>query len=295
MARKHNIIVNVMSPSLCKEALSLFDSRFIVNFKYKDENAEVIIAKTEIYNKAVLDDYKKLKLISRMGVGIDNIDIKECKRRNIVVKKLGSECSHSVVEYVMCQMIFALRKLRLYDSKSLTEFTKYMGRDLISSSVGIIGYGNIGSLLASYLEDKVNTLSVYDIDKNIDIPFNYQSDLECVYKSDIVTFHIPLKEGKVNNTNLITSKELNQFKSDAIIINTSRGGIINEGDLANWLTRNPNATAIIDTWSTEPNINKSGLYYLNNVIKTPHIGAYTSYTRKQMEIASVKNIIDMYE
>ncbi len=258
----------------------------------KKENPDIIIAGTENYNKEVLDNAPNLKLISRVGVGFDNIDFNETNKRNIIVTYTPDAPSNAVAELTICQMLNLLRKVPTVNKT----WNRYIGRELSDCNVGIIGYGRIGSLVANKLNRFNTNIYINDIDKNVMNRAKVYSSAIPIEKNDlfevcdIITIHIPLNS---NNVNYITKKELSLMKKDVCLINTSRGGILNENDVFNWLNNNENVSAAIDVFETEPY--DGILNQCKNAYLTPHIGSCTTTSRNDMErsaIIEVENFIN---
>lgn len=278
---KHQIVYNKLNRKLNKQ--ELIDL-------LKTETPDIIIAGTEKYNDEILNICPNLKLISRVGIGLDSIDIEECLKRNIIIKNTPDAPTNAVVELTIGQIFNALRKIQETDSQIRKgEWKRYVGKDLSECNVGIIGHGRIGSLLSKKLQPLVKNIYINDVDPNqtknaLGIVTNLK---ELLNNSDIVTLHIPMTD---ENKDLISKKELDSLKNDIILINTARGGIINEEDLYDWLIKNPQSTAVMDVFNEEPYVGK--LIKLNNCYLTSHLGSCTVKSRQDMEIGSIKNILE---
>lgn len=251
-------------------------------------NPDIIIAGTETYDIEVLDRAPKLKIISRVGIGIDAIDLVECENRSIEVINTPDAPSNAVAELTLGQIFNTIRKIQDVD-RSIRDkgWFRYVGKDLIELNVGLVGHGRIGSKVCKALTGLCKNIYVYDIDDSKQVmPPNKKSNLsEIIKECDIISFHVPLTD---QTKNLITYKELDELKKDCILINTSRGGIINEDDLYEWLSNNPGAMAAIDVFNEEPYIGK--LSNLSNCYLTSHLGSCTIKARLDMEVGAVENI-----
>ena len=256
------------------------------------ENPDIIIAGTEKYDANLLDACKDLRMISRVGIGMDSIDFEETSKRNIAVSNTPDAPTNAVAELTICQMINCLRRVERIsqDLKKKSGWDRYIGRDIQNSNIGIIGCGRIGRSVIEKLKGfNPKLIYIEDIDMNKTfIDGTLVSDKEEILRDcDIITLHIPFDE---STENYITDKEFSMMKKDACIINTSRGGIINENNLYNWLYNNELASASIDVFENEPY--KGELKTLDNISLTPHLGSCTIQSRKDMEDESIKNVIE---
>jgi len=235
---------------------------------------EIIIAGTEKYDTKQLELCNGLKMISRVGVGTNSINLEECNNRNIQVAITADAPSNSVAELTIANILYLTR--RLYKQEM---WSKKIGRELSECTIGVIGYGRIGKKVVSLLKN-FNPKNIYIND----LFLKESASLDEIFsKSDIITFHTPSldKELDIN--------DFNKMKKDVCIINTARADYINEDDLFLWLQENKNASAALDVFKNEP-YEEGKLLNLDNIFLTPHIGSFTSDARKKMEIESIKNI-----
>jgi len=258
----------------------------------KDFSPEIILAGTEKYDSETLSYCPKLQCISRVGIGVDGIDFEECAKRGITVLNTPDAPSNAVAELTMGHMLNMLRKIPYMDQKMREgSWERYIGRDLSESTVGIIGYGRIGKLVYKKLSGftpKNIYVNDIDLDQLNGLNSSQIANLEKVLEeSEIITIHIPLDE---KSKNLITKKELDSMKKNALLINTSRGGIVNEKDLINWLKENPEASAAIDTFLDEPY--NGEFVKLENCYLSPHAGSCTEKSRLDMELGAVLNAME---
>lgn len=260
----------------------------LINFAY---NADGIIAGTEIYNKRILNNLQNLKVISRLGVGVDNIDLKETKLRNIKIYKSQTSPAPAVAELTLSLMLNVARKVSNHSQSIKTGiWKKEMGILLRNKTLGIIGLGNIGKNIVKLVAGfKFNIIAFDEFeDKEFSENYNikYCSLNELISSSDIITVHLSLNE-KTNG--LISKNYLNRTKKGVIIINTSRGEIIDENALCDLLISNHIYGAGLDVFSEEPY--HGPFNELDNVVLTPHIAAYAKEIRIQMELESVNNLL----
>ena len=249
------------------------------------KDAEIIIAGTEKYSIAVLKKLNKLKLIFRLGSGIDNIDTHFAKIKKIRVLKNSINPSSSVAEFILAFILSHLKKI-LSSNENLNKglWKKEKTFMLQEKIVGLVGLGQVGKKLAKLLK-KFNVHAIY-YDNSSKVKF---SGLNKVTKnklfkiSDIIVLCLPLNE---SSKNFIDYKLLKLLKYESIIINTSRGGIVNEKDLIKKLKSNPCFTYFTDVFSKEPY--KGNHLNLKNIIKTPHIAGSANLIRSQMEHEALK-------
>ena len=253
---------------------------------------DYVIAGTEIYDRDVLNNAKKLKIISRVGVGLDNIDLDFALERKIKVIKTKTTPATAVSELTVALILNLLRKIsqqKLGNNKR--EWQKQMGRLFYNKTLGIVGLGNIGKELVKITKGFNLEILAFDIyeDKNFAKEFNikYCSLDHLLSQSDIVTLHLSMNSA---NKNLINFEKLVKMKTDSILINTSRGDIINEDDLIRALKEEKISGVALDVFKDEPY--KGELTTFDNAILTPHIAAYAIETRIDMEIEATKNLIN---
>ncbi len=255
------------------------------------KDCEAVIAGTEIYSDVVLSSLPNLKLISRMGVGIDNIDLDTIDKNNIKLFKTKTTPAIAVAELSLGLMINLLRKININNNNlKKTRWKKIMGSLLSRKTLGIVGLGTIGKELVKI--SKGFNLNYLAFDNYKDLKFakehnvNYTDLNKLLSESDIISIHLNLN----NETDkIINGENINLIKSSAILINTSRGEVIDELALFKALKSKNIYGAGLDVFSDEPYA--GNLCQLENVVLTPHIGSYAKEIRIQMEIESVENII----
>lgn len=250
-----------------------------------------IIAGTEKITEKIITSNNNLKVISRYGIGLDNVDLKAASSKNVMVYNTPETPTTAVAEYTLSVILNLLKKISNVDKKlKNNEWKPESGNLLTGKTIGIIGLGRIGKKLVKFLAPFNVKVLAYEL--NPDKEFVKQNKVELVQlndllsNSDIISLHVPFT-GQTKN--LIGKDEFDLMKENAYIINAARGGIIDESALADALKNNKIAGAAIDAFENEPDTGE--LKNLNNVILTPHIGAFTIETRKQMEIETVENLI----
>jgi len=260
------------------------------------KDADGVIVGLEPINKNILDACPNLKIISKYGVGLNNIDLEECKKRDIKIGWTGGVNRLSVAEMTLGFMLMFSRNLFVTSNqlKSGT-WNKSGGFQLSGKTIGIIGVGYIGKELIRLLKPFGCKILVNDIinqdkyyaDNNLE-----EVSKEEIYKTcDIVTIHTPHND---ITDNMVDLEVLKAMKKTAYILNTARGGIINEQDLKFALQNNIIAGAGIDAYVEEPPTDKEFLS-LPNLICTPHIGGNAKEAVEAMGMSAIKHIKEFYK
>lgn len=253
------------------------------------EDAIGIIAGTEPLDRAVLEKLPLLKVISRCGVGMDNVDLEAAVQLNIKVFNAPFGPTLAVAELTIGLILDLLRKATLMDREMRAGiWKKRMGNLLNGKRVGIIGFGRIGQKTAELLRAFGCEIGYYDsvrIEGLEDLRIKRLEMDELLRKSDIVIVHVSGKYEKP----LLGAKELDMMKDGAWLVNVARGGVVDEAVLFNVLKDGHLAGAALDVFEKEPYDGQ--LKKLDNVILTPHIGSYAKEARVEMEIQAAKNLI----
>ena len=260
-------------------------------------SADKAIVGIEIIDKDILDQLPKLKLISKYGVGLNNLDLDECKKRNIQIKFQPGSNKQSVAEFTLLLMLNSLRQVHNNKTEIIEgNWTQAKGQELKGKKIGIIGFGNIGSCLVSLLKPFGNKILFFDerkfssaeIDKFNDKNLKQASISEVLSTSDIVSIHIPLSSG---TKNMINKNAFKQMRESIILINTSRGGIVDEVELYKFLKNNNLAFASFDVFEHEPAF-KSPLLKLDNFFASSHRASLTDQGIESMGIAAINGLGD---
>ncbi len=256
-----------------------------------DDEVVGIIAGTEQITQKVIEKSCNLKVISRYGVGMDNVDVEFAKEKNVLVINTPDAPSLAVAELTLSLTLHLLKRIGVCDRRLRKNAWKgEVGNLLTGKTIGIIGLGRIGKKVVELLKPFHVQVLAYDPYPDKEFISKKEivlADLDKLFSSsDIISLHLPLN----NKTKYIIGKqELLKMKDDVILINTARGGLINEDDLYDALKANSVGGAGIDVFEHEPETNN--LEEFENVVITPHIATMTVETRKQMEIEAVENII----
>ena len=254
-----------------------------------------LIAGTEPLTRDVLLRGPRLKVISRCGTGLDNVDLNAARELGIEVRNTPAAHVDAVAELSLAAMLSSLRRLIEADrSVRSGAWKKPMGRLLRGKTVGVVGVGRVGKRLIELLAPF--EVSILAFDPQQDDTFasaremKYVSLDDLLLKSDIVTLHLPYSP---QSDRLIGRNELNRMKHDAILVNCSRGGIVDEEALYDALHEGKLGSAHVDTFGVEPYAGR--LSQFNNVTLSPHIGSYAVECRIQMEREAVENLIECFE
>ena len=253
---------------------------------------DIIIAGTEQISDKVMEKAGNLKMISRVGIGLDSVDLLVAEKRNIQVSYTPDAPAPAVSELTIGMMLTLLRSAHVSNSQMhLGKWHRFFGRRLSEVTIGIIGIGRIGKGVLEHLQGFGNPkILVNDISIEDDIikKFNVEwSSKEKIYKhSDIVTLHLPLT-GQTKD--MIKKDHLLSMKTDAIIINTSRGGIINESDLYEVMQSGHLSGAAIDVFDNEPY--NGDLKDIERCLLTAHMGSMSVDCRARMEIEATEEVV----
>ena len=256
----------------------------------------LIVRNKTLVTRELIENAPNLTCVGRLGVGLDNIDLNACEEQNITVYPALGANSHSVAEYVICASMLLLRKAYFKKNEMIAgnwPRQESSGSEVYGKTLGLIGFGDIAQKsrdLALGLGIKTVAYDPYlDKDSNVwEETKNLLLD-NLLSISDIISLHIPLnKETK----NLIDEKKLRLIKNSSVIINTSRGGIIDENSLAKLLKENKIGGAALDVFNKEPinKVNAKKFEGLDNIILTPHIGGVTKESNERVSKMIAKKI-----
>ena len=287
---------------LLDEMLSVSKQKFEIiknPFKRKLSEEEAIellsndvigmIAGLESLSEKVLKSSKSLKIISRCGIGMDNIDLDAAKNLKITITNTPDAPTLPVAELTISHMLSLLRKVAHSNTRlKMGHWEPQMGSLLNEKVIGIIGFGRIGKKVAFLLNAFGCKLQYYDPFVDTTECNAMKVDLEFLLKSsDIISIHMPYN---AETHHMISHNELNLMKNSALIFNLSRGGLINENALYEALINKKIDGAGIDAFEKEPYTGP--LINLENVILTPHMGSYAKESRYKQEYESINNLIN---
>ncbi len=255
-------------------------------------DAEVLIAGTEKITEEVLQNAPKLKLISRVGIGLDGIDFDLCKKYGIRVAYTPDAPTMAVAELCVGMIIDLARKITETNNnlKQAGAWKRHMGTLLYGKTVGIFGMGRIGKSLIHLLAPFNIKFLVHDIEPDLAFGRLYRVDFvskeRLLQQSHFVSVNLPLK---ADTHNYIGKNELAMMRDDAVLINTARGGIVNEADLYDALKTGTIAAAAVDVFEEEPYT--GNLKELENCLLTCHMGASTIDSRTDMEVQALEEAV----
>ena len=292
------LICDNLNQQVYKELETIGDCLDVSKSASKDEDLANHIKDSEIVlirsatklTKEVLVKAEKLKIIARCGVGIDNVDLDFAKSKNIFVTNAPSANLISVVELTVALIISASRKLSLADShlkKGEWNRSQFLGYELYGKTLGIVGFGKAGRLVAEIMKSFGMSIVFYDpyvTDWNGSEESIKLDDL--LRTADVVSIHVI----KTKDTeNLISKDMLDLLKPSSVIINTSRGGVLDEDYLFELLESEKIFGAGLDVYSNEPPKNVDRYNGLN-LVTTPHIGASTNEAQLKAGLETIENI-----
>ena len=252
------------------------------------------IAGLDSVTRKVIENAPDLKVISRYGVGVDQVDIKAAKEKGIVVCNTPGSNANAVADLAFALLLCIARKVPLLDRKTREgQWIRSTGFELFGKTIGIVGLGAVGKAVAKRASGF--SMSVMAYDPFINTEYAQANNItaasfdEVIGEADIISLHLPLTD----ETRYIISNEVMQkMKNGAVIINTARGGLIDEKAAYDHLKSGHLGGLGLDAFETEPP-GSSTLFFLDNVVLTPHTGAHTSEAIAAMAGLSVKNLIDV--
>jgi D-3-phosphoglycerate dehydrogenase len=298
----------LVSDKLSETAVQIFRDRGIdVDFqpdvgKDKEKLLEIIgnydglaIRSATKATEKLIEAATKLKVIGRAGIGVDNVDIPAASRRGIIVMNTPFGNSITTAEHAIAMLFAVARQLpeaHVSTSSGKWEKSKFMGVEITGKTLGLIGCGNIGSIVAQRAiglkmhvvafdpflsEDRATELGVEKVELH-----------ELFARADFITLHTPLTD---KTRNIIDAKAIAKMKDGVRIINCARGGLVDETALVEALRSGKVAGAGIDVFEVEP-ATKNDLFHLPNVVCTPHLGASTSEAQENVALHIAEQMSD---
>ncbi|PCK10090.1 MAG: lactate dehydrogenase [Alteromonadaceae bacterium] len=256
---------------------------------------DALIAGTEKITRRIMDNAPNLKLISRVGIGLDGVDLAAAREKGISVCYTPEAPAPAVAELTIGMILSLLRSIHLANRQVHDGvWQRRFGRRISEVTIGIIGLGRIGQRVIRRLGG-FGTPRILVNDVNPDMNAIPQQKLEFVSKeviyreADVISLHLPLTH---LTDNMIGKTELLSMKKDALIVNTSRGGIINEQDLHDVLTSGHLEGAAIDVFEKEPY--DGVLQKVENCLLTAHMGSMSYDCRARMEIEATQEIVRFF-
>jgi len=258
------------------------------------KNVDGIIAGLETYNYKVLKSLIKIKCISRVGVGVDNINQDYAKKNKIKILNTPKVVVEPVAQLTIGMLLNLSRKINIMNNSMKKKlWKKIYGNDITHKKIGIIGVGQIGKRVAEILLAFGAQLLLNDIKKNTKWAkkqnFKYVSLKHLIKNSDIILIHASNKMKR----EILRLSDIKMMKDGVILINCSRGKLINEKALEYGLKSKKISGLGLDVFNKEPYSGNLSKY--NNVLLTPHIATFTKETRMQMELEATNNLIKSFK
>ena len=240
----------------------------------------------------VIEAGRKLKIIAKHGVGIDNIDVDAARARGIAVTNAPGVNSDAVADFTFGLMIDAARGISASDrALRAGQWPRTAGESVWGATLGIIGLGAIGRGMALRAKGFNMRVLAYDVFWNEAFAEEHgveRATLEQIYsQSDFITIHAALTD---ETRNMIAMEQLRQMKPTAILVNAARGSIVNEEDLYDALREGIIRGAALDAFSVEP-ARDLPLFTLDNVVVTPHLGAFSKQAMTRMSMTAAEQIV----
>jgi (S)-sulfolactate dehydrogenase len=262
-----------------------------------DARAIVVRNQTRV-DPELLASAPKLQVVARMGVGLDNIDVAACKARGIEVCPSIGANALSVAEYVIVTAMILLRRQALRSTAALVagEWPRERlagGVELAGRTMGIIGFGSIGQVLGA--KAKAMEMDVIAYDSVLPADAAAWKEVrrvaldDLIAEADVISLHCPLLP---ETRDMIGAAQFARMKPGAVVVNSARGGIVNEADCADALRAGRIAGAALDSFTAEPITKEIGALFhgLDNVILTPHVAGVTLEANKRIGMAAVDTI-----
>jgi len=296
----------LISDELSPRAVALFKERgveTVVSTKLTPDELKQIIGEfdglavrsaTKV-SKPIIDAAKKLKVIGRAGIGVDNIDVGAATQRGIVVMNTPYGNSITTAEHAIALMLALARQLPAADRSTQAgkwEKAKFMGVELTGKTLGVIGCGNVGSVVADRAVGLKMKVVAYDPflspERAITLGVEKVELDELLARADFITLHTPLTDA---TRNVIDAKALAKTKRGVRLVNCARGGLVVEADLKAALDSGQVAGAAIDVFPVEP-AKENLLFGHPNVVATPHLGASTTEAQENVALQVAEQMAD---
>ncbi len=253
---------------------------------------------TDTIDEDLLAKSTRLKIVSNYAVGYDNIDVDACSKRNIAVSNTPGVLTEATADLAWALLMAGARRLVEADRYVREGRFKswgpmlFLGHEVNNKTLGIVGFGRIGRAVAKRAGG-FNMRILYnsrsrvgeEVEKSLGVEYRPLNQL--FKEADYISLHLPLNE---ETRQMIGAKELKLMKSSAILVNTSRGPVIDEKALVRALKQNEIAGAALDVYEHEPAL-APGLTELPNAVLAPHIASATTETRTKMAVMAVKNLL----
>jgi D-3-phosphoglycerate dehydrogenase / 2-oxoglutarate reductase len=296
----------LISDELSQAAIDIFKARGVeVDFKpglKKDELISIIgqydglaVRSNTKATAEVIAAAKKLKVIGRAGIGVDNIDIAAATAKGVVVMNTPFGNSITTAEHAIALMFAAARQVpeaNISTQAGRWEKNRFMGRELYAKTLGLIGCGNIGSIVADRANGLKMKVIAYDPflspERAVQIGVEKVELEELLARADVISLHVPLTE---KTRNVLSRENLGRTKPGVIIVNAARGGLVDEAALREALESGRVAAAAFDVFTIEP-AKENVLFGAPNFIATPHLGASTNEAQENVALQVAEQMSD---
>lgn len=260
--------------------------------------ADVILLGNQKFGSDLIEKLPRLKIIAKQGSGYDNIDLSAATSRGIPVVLSAGANANAVAEHVIAMVLAANKNLHDYDRAVRCGDFSYRyecrTREIRGKTIGLVGCGNIGKRVCQLAHGLDMEVLIFDpyIDRNqrgcMEAVF-CETLKELLERSDTVSVHVPLTD---QTRGMMGEQEIGWMKDGAVLVNCSRGGIVNEDALCRALKNGKLSAAGIDVFEKEPADRENPLFQLDNVIVTPHCAALTAETAGEMSRMTAEGILD---
>lgn len=262
--------------------------------------AEIVVANKVVFDSALLSTNPALRFIGLTATGTDNVDVDAAKEAGVAVCNIRSYCTASVAEHVFSVLLYLVKNLRSYDDtirsgewQSSSDFClmTYPIRELSAMTLGVVGHGDLGGGVAQLAEAFGMKILVSARPGSATVPEGRVAFNELIARSDVISLHCPLND---KTRNLFSTEEFGRMKTDAVLINTARGGLVDSAALVAALEDGEIGAAAIDVLPVEPPVNGDPLldYDGANLIVTPHVAWATGEARQNALTELQQNIED---
>ena len=276
-----------------------YDPSDVVAKRAADLKIDGLMVRQGRIDEAVISASPNLKVIAKHGVGVDNVDIAAAAKLGIPVLRAMGSNSRAVAEHTIALVLSLIKEILPLDRAVKSgEWPKptFIGKDFLGATIGLVGYGGIGRETARMAESLGMEVVVYDPfapDAAEADGFATSDDIDAMLPAlDILSIHCPLTAA---TRDLIDARRLAMMKNSAVLVNTARGGIVNEAALAEALAAGTVAGAALDSFATEPPAADNPLWTFNTLIATPHIGGVTYGSADAMAIIAAQHIISVLD
>ena len=260
-------------------------------------DVDAVIAGNDAWNEDIFKLAPELKIITRFGVGIDNIDIEKAREYGISITNVNKMNSNAVAELTVALMFGVVRNiqnLNISTRKGLWE--RFMTHEIAGMRVGLVGFGTIAQIVAKKIANfdvKINAFDKYpNLEKAKEFGVDFLSFEDVLKNCDIVSLHLPsLKE----TYHIMGEKQFSMMKDGAYFINTARGAIVDEAAFYKALKNGKLSGAAIDVYEQEPVLTSNPLFELDNIICTPHTAGETFENYRATSMVTAQAIIDYFE